>query len=259
LGKTTPSRHQGDARLNPPKPADAEFDQYADNYHGRIDHPLRHLAAGTSNYFIELKCFELANLLRELSLEPAELTVVDVGCGIGDFERQLPVRFRRLFSLDLSLEMLRIAQNTKGDRALNYLCADAGSIPLRTNTADLVFASCLLHHLPLENTAQTFAELHRICKPGGWVVLFEHNPFNPLTQVVVRTTPLDRDAHLLTPNSVSNAMRAHKFAEIQRRFILFAPARLDRMLYRRIRHQLYPIPLGAQYLVMGRKPQLESN
>jgi SAM-dependent methyltransferase len=240
--------------LNLPEPADAEFDRYAENYHGRIDHPLRHLAAGASNYFIELKCSELANLLDELSLDPARLTAVDVGCGIGDFEKQLRVRFRRLLSLDLSLEMLRVAQNAKGKLPLNYLCADAGSIPLPTDSADLVFASCLLHHLPLENMSQTFDELRRICKPGGWVVIFEHNPLNPVTQVVVRTTPLDRDAHLLPANSVRAFMYKRGFAKIEQRYILFAPARIDRVLYRYVRHQLYPVPLGAQYLVMGRKP-----
>jgi ubiquinone/menaquinone biosynthesis C-methylase UbiE len=240
--------------LNATKRADPEFDRYADDYHGRIDHPLRHLAGGASNYFIELKCLELANLLAELSLEPSQLTVADVGCGIGDFERQLTIQFQHLISLDLSMEMLSRAQDAKGNLTLNYLCADAGRIPMPADTADLVFASCLLHHLPMENMAQTFQELYRICKPGGWVVLFEHNPLNPLTQAVVRTTPLDQGAHLLSASTVRTSMCEHGFEAIQRRYILFAPARFDRWLYHRMRRRLYPFPFGAQYLVMGRKP-----
>ena len=42
-----------------------------------------------------------------------------------------------------------------------------------------------------------YREVTRLLRPGGRLYVFEHNPWNPVAQWVVRHTPIDRDAVLL--------------------------------------------------------------
>jgi hypothetical protein len=94
-------------------------------------------------------------------------------------------------------------------------------------------------------------ELRRICRPSGLVVCFEHNPLNPITQLVVRTTPIDRTAILLHDAKMQQAFVCAGLKEVARRYILFGPKPIDRRLAR-FRRWLQQVPLGAQYLVSGR-------
>ncbi len=64
---------------------------------------------------------------------------------------------------------------------------------------------------------------------------------------------LDRDAHLRPSWVTASAFREVGLEVIARRFILFAPRALDRRL-QQLSRWLNRIPFGAQYLVVGRKP-----
>jgi len=188
----------------------------------------------------------------ELDLAPANMTVADVGCGVGSFEAILGGLFYRLVGFDISAEMLRVAVRARSSVAEDFVCSDAHAIPLPTSCARLVFASSLFHHLTGTSAVSVLRECTRICAEGGYVVCFEHNPLNPLTQLVVRTTPLDRGACLIFPWDLSSAFREAGLTDVERRFILFAPEPIDRQLYR-LGKWVYRVPFGGQYLVMGRK------
>lgn len=167
----------------------AEFDAYVRSYDREIDHVLRRLVDSEGTYSARLKCAELRSLTTKLGLDPARLTVADVGCGVGSSEKILSGVFHCLVGLDVSSEMLKVAVGSDSSASNSYVCCNAQAIPLPDSSAEVVFSSSLLHHMPAMNLVPTFREYRRVCKRSGYVVCFEHNPLNPLTQLVVRTTP----------------------------------------------------------------------
>ncbi len=227
----------------------AEFDDYAPNYHEKIDHLCRRLVDPSGDYFVRLKCDEILSIAAKLESNGKDLLAVDVGCGTGDFERILAGRLGRVIGFDLSPRMLQVAA---GQPQGSFFCADACFIALPDSTADLVFASCIFHHMPGVLMAPALREMRRVCKAGGYVVIFEHNPLNPLTQLVIRTTPLDRSAILFPSWTVRKAIQRAGLLVAVESFILFAPEMIDRRLGP-LKRWLSAIPLGGQYMVVGQK------
>ena len=210
------------------------FDEHAKNYHKKIDHSLRRLVDSSGDYFIQKKCDLIEELVKEISVHVSSPVIVDIGCGIGDFERLLPDNIGKITALDLSYQSVKVAFNHNPSGKANFGQADAVAIPLPDSFADLVFISCVFHHLS-GNSLAVLAEMVRICKPGCLIVCFEHNPFNPLTQLVVRTTPLDKNAQLVSHQVMCESLSDVGVEIIDRRFFLFAPKKVDNWIERNFR------------------------
>ncbi len=128
------------------------------------------------------------------------------------------------------------------------LCLQHGArTPFPDWSFDLVLISAVLHHVPPRERPEVYAELRRVVRPGGAIVVFEHNPLNPVTRYVVARTPIDRDAVLLRASEVESGLLAAGARVRRTRYIMFAPPRLrsldglDDILGR--------LPFGAQYAV----------
>jgi SAM-dependent methyltransferase len=230
----------------------AEFDRYAEHYHAELSHLCRRLVDPQDNYFVDLKCNELVRIVAGYGLQLANLTLADIGCGAGDFEHRLSPVCAQIYGVDLSRKMLQVAQRRAPLRQGGYLCADSLSLPLPDESVDVVFASCLLHHITDVSPALVVQELQRICRPGGLVICFEHNPLNPITQLVVRTTPIDQTAVLLHHSELQRVFVQSGLSAVGRRFVLFGPKAIDRRLAQRL-SWLHEWPVGAQYVVYGQK------
>jgi len=96
----------------------------------------------------------LQRTVAERLLERLELVsispnvIVDVGSGPGGAARQLAKRYKgaQLLQFDLSMEMLSQSRS-KDSRFFSkqqYICADAESLPLMKNSAELIFSSLML-------------------------------------------------------------------------------------------------------------------
>ncbi|MCK7467953.1 MAG: hypothetical protein MZU91_07385 [Desulfosudis oleivorans] len=56
----------------------------------------------------------------------------------------------------------------------------------------------VFHHIPRPRRPATVADLSRTwMKPASRIVIWEHNPFNPFTRLLVKMCPFDGDARLL--------------------------------------------------------------
>jgi ubiquinone/menaquinone biosynthesis C-methylase UbiE len=93
---------------------------------------------------------------------------VDVGCGTGfvtSFE--LPL-YRCVVSMDISKQMLRTLRDRYGRSGqLNLIVCDAEFLPLRSEIADLVSVSSVLHHLPKPFNAMK--DMFRVLKQDGFL------------------------------------------------------------------------------------------
>jgi SAM-dependent methyltransferase len=91
---------------------------------------------------------------------PEGATVLDVGCGPGNYLREL----RRGFGIDLSKGMAREARRHR-PTAVGDVC----SLPVRTDSIDRLLAPHMLYHAPdLDRGA---AELRRVLREGGLALI----------------------------------------------------------------------------------------
>ncbi|MEO5371349.1 MAG: methyltransferase domain-containing protein [Magnetococcus sp. DMHC-1] len=98
----------------------------------------------------------LATLRQEASGD----RLLDLGCGSGVVMRCARPHFRFVAGLDLSVEILRLAAPAGA-----VTCGDAGALPFRDCSLDVVVCFAALHHL-LEH-APLINEVYRVLKPGG--------------------------------------------------------------------------------------------
>jgi hypothetical protein len=91
----------------------------------------------------------------------------------------------------------------------------------------------------------------RVLRPGGLAVVFEHNPYHPATQWVVRTTKIDQNAILLPPREVRTGFCSVGLRDIQKRYLLFFPPRWRWL--QPVERWLEKLPLGGQYVIVAVK------
>lgn len=111
--------------------------------------------------------------LRHGLLRQATGTVLEVAAGTGKNLAHYP-RGCRIIALDLSGEMLRVAQKraAKLSMPVSLLVADAEALPFRGNTFDSVVSSLSTCTFP--DPVAALKEVARVCRPKGKVLLLEH-------------------------------------------------------------------------------------
>ena len=118
-------------------------------------------------------------------LTPAALTLLDIGCGAGNYTLKMLEKIPDLDCtlIDLSMPMLRKAEErvsaaTKG--RVELLQADILAVALPENQYDIVLAAAVLHHLREDaDWEAVFSKIYRALKPGGsfWISdLISHQP-----------------------------------------------------------------------------------
>jgi ubiquinone/menaquinone biosynthesis C-methylase UbiE len=97
--------------------------------------------------------------------------VLEIGGGMGTDLAQFATHGALVTDVDLSAGHLQLAEQNFRLRGLNgrFVHHDAESLPFDDNTFDLVYSNGVIHHTP--NTARTVAEMFRVLKPGGRVIV----------------------------------------------------------------------------------------
>ena len=225
----------------------AEFDLLADEYYEQ--HQANVAVTGERpEYFAEYKIADLARLVQANGF-PCE-RILDFGSGIGN---SVPF-FRKYFGgshlscADISRRSIEVAQARFPGKE-RHLDVSKG-IPLPAASQDIVFSACVFHHIPHDEHQRWLTELRRITRRGGLLVIYEHNPLNPLTVRAVNTCPLDVNARLLRGGTLRQTALISGWDDAQVAYKLFFPAQLK--LLRPLEHHLRWLPLGAQYRVTAR-------
>lgn len=116
---------------------------------------------------------EVADFITGL---PAGDLVLDVGCGHGRHARPLALTGHRVIGVDLSRRLLAIGKEATASsrefRAIEWIGADAGSLPFPDATFDAALGIAVLHHLPsAEERLRALSEMRRVLQPGGEALL----------------------------------------------------------------------------------------
>jgi ubiquinone/menaquinone biosynthesis C-methylase UbiE len=130
----------------------------------------------------------LAGLLAQLTKLPGPNSILDVGCGTGELLFQLQARTQAtLAGLDISAKMLDVAHQKLGESA-DLRQGDSETLPWSANRFDLVCCTLSFHHYP--NPRQALAEMRRVLKPGGALLLADITMPTPTRQLANLILPL---------------------------------------------------------------------
>jgi ubiquinone/menaquinone biosynthesis C-methylase UbiE len=222
----------------------AEFDRYGGTYEEAIAESIG-FSRREHAFFLEAKATRLLDLVRRRQGDPARVRALDVGCGEGVFDSLIAGKLGSLEGADVSAAMVEEARGK--NPGVEYNVADARSLPSPDGAFDLVFAICVLHHVRPPDRDAVVSELRRVTRPGGLVVVMEHNRLNPLTRLAVARCRFDEDAVLLGRRETLRRLASVGLRTVESRYFLFLPwagrfvAGVERVLA--------PVPLGAQYYV----------
>ena len=226
----------------------ADFDAYADSYRDAVASSIS-FSGREVDYFARRKAEQLLELTNRIVGDPADLSVLDVGCGIGTTDGFLTPRFCEVHGIDPAAEAVEHAAAANPEA--HYQAYSGATLPIASATHDVVFAACVLHHIPVAEQAAFAHELRRVTRPGGLVVVFEHNPLNPLTRLAVSRCEFDEGVELLSRRRTAALLHESKLTRIESAYIVFFP--WDRRPLPTIERWMRRVPFGAQYYVAGRR------
>lgn len=136
---------------------------------------------------VRITCREVyfkRRMLELVELQPGE-NVLDAGCGTGTLLLQISKHHPNalLHGLDGDGRILAIAKNKarQSGAEINWIEAFSTDIPLSDDSIDLVTNSLMVHHLLPADKKSTFAEMLRVLKSGGKLILVDWGkPSNPV-------------------------------------------------------------------------------
>ena len=124
--------------------------------------------AGKSRWARRVKM--LSNHLR------SGMSVLELGCGTGYFTRELARSGADIVAVDVSAELLEIAQADCPAKNVRYEIQNASVLSYPGTVFDSVVGSSVLHHLEVK---RALGEIYRVLKPGGKIYFTEPNMLNP--------------------------------------------------------------------------------
>jgi SAM-dependent methyltransferase len=227
------------------EPEKVDFDIYANEYEKILDNDLKFFGE-ENGYFAEYK----VKIVKDtISTEPEN--ILEFGCGIGlnlrHFKKYFPSA--KISGCDISEKSIQLASKQIED--VNFFILNDESVTNRSGIFDLIFVSCVFHHIAPQLRSAAINRIKNMLKPKGALYIFEHNPLNPVTRKIVKDCPWDKDAILLNTNETIDLMSKAGFEISEKKFTLFFPAQLGflRPLEKFLKH----VPLGGQYFVKGIK------
>ena len=163
-------------------PDDTHFDKIAAKYD---EHFPAHI---TAHY--------LRKRVRLIGLFLAGGLGLDVGCGTGTLMAVLASR-GRVLGVDASAGMLDVLRKAgRGEAARSMV----EKLPFADDRFDVVFSVAVFHHVAdPARVGEAVREMVRVCRPGGHVVIWDHNPRNPFWRRVMRRAPQDTGEERLVP------------------------------------------------------------
>lgn len=223
-----------------------EFDEYAPAYPELLRDPLRDQFVADPIFFHQRKWMVIRDFLARHNLNISTSSWLDVGCGQGHLLSVANGSFARAVGCDPSAAMIQSSH-----LAEVYHQPSEVELPFPNDTFDLVTAVCVYHHVHGAPRTTLTQSIHRVLRPGGVFCMIEHNPWNPVTQRIVKRCPVDRDAELLAASTAHRVMTENGFQVLETAYFLFLPE----VIYRRaawLEKALVHMPLGGQFAVFGR-------
>jgi SAM-dependent methyltransferase len=225
-----------------------EFDAYAEDYDAALAKGIS-VSGENKDFFAQGRVQLLEKRLRSLNFTPEN--ILDFGCGTGSstpFLLGLPGA-KRLTGAEVSAGSIRVAERLHGSPSVQFRLIQEY---FPKNEFSLAFCNGVFHHIPLAERPSAISYVFKSLRPGGLFALWENNPWNPGTRLVMSRIPFDKDAITLSVLETKQRLRAGGFEILESDFAFYFPRSLK--FLRPIEPLFVKLPLGAQYMVLARKP-----
>ena len=110
--------------------------------------------------------------LRALNVAVDRKSALDFGCGVGRLSQPLARYFDRVVGVDISPEMIRLADGLNQHPArVRYLCNERDDLSiLPAGDFTFMYSNVVLQHIEPAATLRYLSELFRVVSPGGVLV-----------------------------------------------------------------------------------------
>jgi cyclopropane fatty-acyl-phospholipid synthase-like methyltransferase len=124
------------------------------------------------------------DVLQKMALEEVlnlkgDETVLDFGCGSGRIAHWLAPRVRRVLGLEITREMIELAESHRPARNVEFVLYDGNDFPAFSYPFDMVFSVGVLQTVPKELRARTVSHLAHYLRKGGKCFFIEQASGNP--------------------------------------------------------------------------------
>lgn len=223
----------------------AEFDAVAGSYTKQHIHSIK-LSGESVEYFARYKIEDARRWAEKRGVKVRR--ILDFGSGIGNSLQPMREQFpdAEIICLDVSEESLELSRSTRHD-GVDYRNYDGRNLPGNLGSFDLIFTACVFHHIPQDAHILLLRQLRERLSPSGFFILFEHNPWNPLTLHAVNNCPFDENAVLISAPEMRRRFKLAGFTKTHINFRVFFPGPLAAL--RILESALVRLPIGAQYFI----------
>lgn len=225
-----------------------EFDLYAPTYAELLDDPIRNRFAQDPLHFHRRKWFLIKGLLKRAGVTLSTQRWLDVGCGRGELLELAGSNFAQAIGCDPSAGMLSSYSPVRMHEQSSPV-----ELPFDDRSVDIVTAVCVYHHVHGAARTLLTREIRRVLAPGGLCCIVEHNPWNPVTQTIVKRCPVDVDAELHTARETSTLLQAAGFQSLSTDYFLYLPEKMFHQLGF-LEGILRRLPFGGQYALLAQAP-----
>lgn len=228
-------------------PGDEDFDTSASHYDQQLQRGLS-ISGETKEFFAMERVKWLRHRLGLLDFQAGRC--LDFGCGIGTATPYFfdVLEAASLVGTDPSELSLEIARKQWDSLGATFVKPE-GVAP---DSVDLAFCNGVFHHIDPADRTDAASLVYRSLRPGGLFALWENNPWNPLTRLSMRRVPFDADAIMLWPGETRRLLGQCGFEVLFTDYKFFFPRPLAALRF--LEPSLRRCVMGAQYLVLGRKP-----
>ncbi len=131
------------------------------------------------DFMVEVTSLGHASMLRRMSVDNAQIhpgdSVLDVGCGTGEVALLAKTRAKagKVYGIDPAPEMIAVARSKAARKKLDvdFRVGVIEALPFPDSSMDVVTSSLMMHHLPDDLKKRGLAEIYRVLKPGGRLLI----------------------------------------------------------------------------------------
>lgn len=98
--------------------------------------------------------------------------ILDIGCGIGDYETLFSKKNAATIGLDINSYSLTLARSKS--KAL-FILTDSPNLPLKSSIVDFIFCNEVIEHV--NDDQELLSESHRVMKHNAYIMIYAPNKF----------------------------------------------------------------------------------
>lgn len=135
--------------------------------------------ASTYDLAVNITTLGQARRLRRMTVKQALIhpgnSVLDVGCGTGEVTllAKTHAKHGSVYGIDPAPEMIAVARKKAARKRLDidFRAGVIEALPFPDASLDVVTSSLMMHHLPENLKVHGLAEIYRVLKPGGRLLI----------------------------------------------------------------------------------------